>query len=130
MSEMEQLSQCQRVTEYIRDRYAAEAEHLWAKYPNYAVFRQPASRKWFALVMDIPRNRLGLEGDGDVDIMDVKCGSLMVGSLLAQDGFLPAYHMSKSSWISVLLDETVPDNQIYPLLELSYDSVAPKTKKP
>lgn len=130
MSEMEQLSQRQRVTEYIRDRYAAEAEHLWAKYPNYAVFRQPASRKWFALVMDIPRNRLGLEGDGDVDIMDVKCGSLMVGSLLAQDGFLPAYHMSKSSWISVLLDETVPDNQIYPLLELSYDSVAPKTKKP
>ena len=130
MSEMEQLSQRQRVTEYIRDRYAAEAEHLWAKYPNYAVFRHPASRKWFALVMDIPRNRLGLEGDGDVDIMDVKCGSLMVGSLLAQDGFLPAYHMSKSSWISVLLDETVPDNQIYPLLELSYDSVAPKTKKP
>ena len=130
MSEMEQLSQRQRVTEYIRDRYAAEAEYLWAKYPNYAVFRQPASRKWFALVMDIPRNRLGLEGDGDVDIMDVKCGSLMVGSLLAQDGFLPAYHMSKSSWISVLLDETVPDEQIYPLLELSYDSVAPKNKKP
>ena len=127
---MEQLSQRQRVTEYIRDRYAAEAEHLWAKYPNYAAFRHPASRKWFALVVDIPRNRLGLEGDGDVDIMDVKCGSLMVGSLLAQDGFLPAYHMSKSSWISVLLDETVPDEQIYPLLELSYDSVAPKTKKP
>lgn len=130
MSEMEQLSQRQRVTEYIRDRYAAEAEHLWAKYPNYAAFRHPASKKWFALVVDIPRNRLGLEGDGDVDIMDVKCGSLMVGSLLAQDGFLPAYHMSKSSWISVLLDETVPDEQIYPLLELSYDSVAPKTKKP
>ena len=79
--------------------------------------------------MDIPRNRLGFEGGGAVDIMDVKCGALMVGSLLAQDGFLPAYHMSKSSWISVLLDETVPDEQIYPLLELSYDSVAPKQKK-
>ena len=127
---MEQFPQRRRVTEYIRDRYAADAEYLWARYPNYAVFRHPASRKWFAIVMDIPRNRLGLEGDGDVDIMDVKCGPLMVGSLLAQDGFLPAYHMSKSSWISVQLDETVPDEQIYPLLELSYDSVAPKTKKP
>ena len=114
---------------YVQDRYGAEPEFLWKKYPGYAVFRQPASRKWFALVMDIPRSRLGLEGDGDVDIMDVKCGSLMVGSLLAQDGFLPAYHMSKSSWISVLLDETVPDNQIYSLLELSYDSVAPKHKR-
>ena len=127
---MEQFSQRQRVTEHIRDRYAAEAEYLWAKYPNYAAFRHSASKKWLALVVDIPRNRLGLEGEGSVDIMDLKCGSLMVGSLLAQDGFLPAYHMSKSSWISVLLDETVPDEQIFPLLELSYDSVAPKTKKP
>ena len=129
MSEMEQLSQRRRVTEHIRDRYAAEAEYLWAKYPNYAAFRHPASKKWCALVVDIPRNRLGLEGEGDVGIMDVKCGPLMVGSLLAQDGFFPAYHMSKSSWISILLDETVPDEQIYPLLELSYDSVAPKRKR-
>ena len=114
---------------YVQDRYGVEPEYLWAKYPNYAALRHPASRKWFALVMDIPRNRLGFEGEGAVDIMDVKCGPLMVGSLLAQDGFLPAYHMSKSSWISILLDDTVPDEQIYPLLELSYDSVAPKPKK-
>ena len=126
---MGRFSQRRRVMEHIRDRYAAEAEYLWAKYPNYAVFRQSASRKWFAIFMDVPRNRLGLEGDGDVDIMDVKCGPLMVGSLLAQNGFLPAYYMSKSSWISILLDETVPDEQIYPLLELSYDSVAPRHKR-
>lgn len=126
---MGQLSQRERVMQYAQDRYGAEPEYLWAKYPNYAVFRQPASRKWFAAIMDIPRNRLGFEGDDPVDVMDLKCGPLMVGSLLAQDGFLPAYHMSKSSWISVLLNETVPDEQIYPLLELSYDSVAPKIKK-
>lgn len=126
---MGQLSQRERIMRYAQDRYGTEPEYLWAKYPNYAVFRQPASRKWFAAIMDLPRSRLGLEGEGTVDVMDVKCGPLMVGSLLAQDGFLPAYHMSKSSWISVLLDETVPDGQIVPLLELSYDNVAPKVKK-
>lgn len=126
---MGQLTQRERIIEYAQNRYGAEPEHLWKKYPGYTVFRQPASRKWFALIMDIPRSRLGLEGDRTVDVMDVKCGSLMVGSLLTQDGFLPAYHMSKSSWISVLLDDTVPDEEIYPLLELSYDSVAPKPKK-
>ena len=108
---MAQLSQRERIMRYAQDRYNTEPEYLWAKYPNYAVFRQPASRKWFAAVMD------------------VKCGPLMVGSLLAQDGFFPAYHMSKSSWISVILDNTVPDEDIYPLLELSYDSVAPKPKR-
>lgn len=124
-----QPPQRQRVMQYIQDRYGTEPEYLWAKYPSYAVFRQPASRKWFAAVMDLPRGRLGLEGTETVNVMNVKCGPLMVGSLLAQEGFLPAYHMSKAAWISVLLDETVPDNQIYPLLELSYDNVKPKAKK-
>lgn len=79
---------------------------------------------------DIPLKRLELEGDELVDVMNVKCGPIMVGSLLTQDGFFSAYHMNKSSWISVILDDTVPDEEICPLLELSYDSVAPKPKKP
>lgn len=129
-SNMTGSAQRERMTNYIQDRYGVEPEHLWARYPNYAVFRQPASRKWFAAIMDVARKSLDLEGEGTADVMDVKCGPVMVGSLLAQDGFRPAYHMSKSSWISVLLDETVPDEQIFPLIELSYDSVAPKQKKP
>lgn len=126
---MARLSQRERIIQHIQDRYAAEPEHLWARYPNYAVFRQSASRKWFAAVMDVAKKSIDLPGDGTADVMDLKCDPVLVGSLLARDGFLPAYHMSKSSWISVLLDETVPDEQIYPLLELSYDSVAPKRKK-
>lgn len=125
---MEQHSQRQRIMEYIQNRYAVEPEYLWARYPNYAVFRQPATRKWFAAIMDVARKSLYLDGDGNADVMDLKCGPVLVGSLLAQDGFLPAYHMSKSSWISVLLNDTVSDEEIYPLLELSYDSVAPKRK--
>ena len=127
---MARLSQRERIIQHIQDRYAAEPEHLWARYPNYAVFRQPASRKWFAAVMDVAKKSLDMIGDGTADVMDVRCGPVLVGSLLAQDGFLPAYHMSKSSWISVLLDETLPDEEIYPLLELSYDSVAPKRNVP
>ncbi len=125
---MAQLSQRERIAQYIQDRYSVEPEYLWARYPNYAVFRQPASGKWFAIVADIPRNRLELEGDGLVDVIDVKCGPIMVGSLLAQEGYCPAYHMNKGTWIAVILDGTVPDENIYPLLELSYDSVAPKAK--
>ena len=126
---MTQPSQRERIVQYIQDRYAVEPEYLWTRYPNYAVFRQPASRKWFAAIMDGAQKSQDLPGDGTADIMDLKCGPVLVGSLLAQDGFRPAYHMSKSSWISVLLDETLPDEDIYPLLELSYDSVAPKRKK-
>ena len=126
---MAQLSQRDRIIRHIQYKYAAEPEHLWARYPNYAVFRQPASRKWFAAIMDVAKKSLDLTGDGTTDVMDLKCGQALVGSLLAQECYRPAYKMSKSSWISVLLDETVPDEQIFPLIELSYDSVDPKRKK-
>jgi len=96
---MTQPSQRERIAQYIQDRYAVEPEYLWTRYPNYAVFRQPASRKWFAAIMDVAQKSLDLPGDGT------------------------------ASWISVLMDETLPDEDIYPLLELSYDSVAPKRKK-
>ena len=71
----------------------------------------------------------GLSGGGCVDILNVKCDSVLIGSLLAEAGFFPAYHMNKNTWISVLLDETVPDERIFPLLAWSFDSVAPKRKR-
>jgi len=55
-------------------------------------------------------------------------GELLLFKMIRQEGFSPAYHMSKSSWTSVIPDEMFPDEQIFPLLELSYDSVVPNFK--
>lgn len=121
-------SQRGRLIEHIREYYGVEPEQLWAKYPEYAVFRHAGSKKWFAAVLRVPKDRLGLSGSDCVDILDIKCSPVMIGSLLMEKGFLPAYHMNKTTWISVLLDDTVPDETVFPLLELSYDSVAPKRK--
>ena len=46
--------------QYILETYPCEANHPWIKYPNNEVFRHPGNRKWFALVMDVPKNKLGL----------------------------------------------------------------------
>lgn len=122
-------SQRERIMEHLWNVYGTEAEHLWARYPDYAVFRHPASRKWYAAVMDVPRDKLGLTGGGRAEILNVKCSPLMIGSLLGQRGFLPAYHMNKSTWISVLLDGSIPEGQITPLLAWSYDSAAPNPRR-
>ena len=122
-------AQKDRIIAHIQDTYAAEEEHLWAQYPNYSVFRHPMSQKWYAIIMDIPQSKLGLEGEQTVDVLDVKCSPVMIGSLLPEKGFFPAYHMNKKSWISILLDGTVSDEEIALLLDMSYDSVAPKRRK-
>lgn len=118
-----------RMMERIASDYGCEAEYLWLKYPNCAVFRHPASKKWFALVMDVQAGKLGLPSSETVDVLTLKCDPLMRDSLLTQPGFFPAYHMNKSQWITVLLDGPVKDAKILPLVELSYAAVAPKTRK-
>jgi len=126
---MEQHVQRKHIIRYAQERYGVEPEYLWAENPNFAVFRHSATQKWFAVIMDVPSNRLGLPGETLVDVMNVKCGPVMAGSLLTEKGFLPAYHMNKDHWISILLDGSVPDEQIFPLLELSYDNVATRRRK-
>ena len=126
---MSNSSQRERIMRYMQDTYGTEAEYLWADSPDSAVFRHPASRKWYAIIMRVLPERLGLSGEQTLDVMNVKCSTIMIGSLLSTKGFFPAYHMNKNHWISIVLDGSISDEQIIPLLELSYDSVAPKRRK-
>lgn len=121
-------AQLERMERFIEERFGGTPEHLWARSPQDAICRHAASGKWYVLFMEVPGNRLGLAKEDSVWILNLRCDPRMTGSLLLEEGFLPAYHMNKNSWISILLDGTVPDGKIQALLELSYDSVAPKRR--
>ena len=105
---------------YIEDKYQVQAEYLWQKFPTYAVFRQQANRKWFALVMTVPAAKLGLSGQGSEELLNVKLDPELVGLLKQMPGFLPAYHMNKATWISIRLKQIAAE-QIKDLLAQSYD---------
>lgn len=109
------------ILKYVDENYNTEPEHLWAQYPSYEVLRHRRNRKWYAIIMDIPKNRIGLTEDEIVDVLDVKCEPEMIDVLVSQKGFFPAYHMNKKHWITVILDGTVADNEIYSLLDQSYE---------
>ncbi len=44
----------------MKKKYKAEPEFLWKRFPDYAVFRHQDNRKWFAIIMDVPAEKLGL----------------------------------------------------------------------
>lgn len=106
---------------YIEETYGAKGECLWAMYPTYMVFRHNSNRKWFAVIMDIPREKLGLSGGSDIQVVNVKCDTRLIGSFREEKGIFPAYHMSKAHWLTVALDGTVEENKIKFLLNMSYD---------
>lgn len=73
--------------------------------------------------MRVTRERLGLEGVGDVDVMDVKIDPDLAAVLIQAEGFLPGYHMNKRYWITVVLDGSVSVEKVLDLLDMSYDLV-------
>ena len=114
---------------YILENYNVKEDHPWMDEPNYEVFRHFGNNKWFALILDVPKNKFGLKDDGILDVLNVKCDPIVVGGLLGEPGFFPAYHMSKDKWISIALDGTADDDKIKVLLDMSYNLTKPKVRK-
>ena len=110
----------QKIEDFIRSEFGVEGDRLWVRFPDYVVFRSKRNRKWFAVVMDVEKRRLGLDGEGKTDIINLKCDPILLGSLLQSRGFLPAYHMNKEKWVSILLDGSVPEKDVTDLISFSY----------
>ncbi len=117
------------IIEIAAQNLGATAEYLWPRTPEAFVLRHPANGKWFAVVMRVSGPTLGLPTPGEVDVLNVKCSPLLTGSLLAEPGFLPAYHMNKLHWVSALLDGPLTETALSQLLEMSCQNVAPTPKK-
>ena len=119
----------EQIENYIKDTFPTEADHPWAKYPDYVVYRRQDNRKWFAIIMRIPRTSLGLGSTDMLDIINLKLDPSLIDSLRTESGFYPAYHMNKVHWISAALDDSTADDKLKTLLELSYDITAPAAQK-
>ena len=124
----------QQVLDYVKTEYGTSSEHLWASYPTYEVLRhaqQPGEKKakWYGIIMDVKRSVLGLDGEDYVDILDVKLDPETVDFLRHVNGYFPAYHMNKQSWITILLDGTVPFENIKQQIDESYAITASAKEK-
>ena len=120
----------QTVCDYIKKKYKAEPEYLWRKYPGYAVFRHRDNRKWFALTADVPGEKVGEPERDSIGVINLKVDDLFFRDMIIQEpGIMPAYHMNKLHWITVLLDGTVPEKQVFDLLDMSWLATASAKKK-
>lgn len=117
------------IEQYIFDTYSVEPDYPWMDTPESAVFRHAGNRKWFALVTTVSKSKLGLREQAPLDIVNLKCDPILIGSLRMERGFFPAYHMNKDKWITAALDGSAPDDTIKMLLEMSYQATAPKHRR-
>ena len=99
--------------------YCMGFAHAYEDYPfddvNWTVMRRRDTRRGFAWIF---------ERDGHAWV-NVKCDpddALAFRSVYAS--VLPAYHMNKTHWNSIVLDGTVPDDEVRGMIAASYDLCA------
>ena len=119
----------QELIAYIFDEYSVEPDFPFRMDDVTCVFRHIDNRKWFGIAMAIPYRTVGINKPGDVDILNVKCDPIMMGSLRGKSGFCPAYHMNKDKWITILLDGSAGHEDIKALLAISYSMTAVKLRR-
>ena len=71
--------------------------------------------------MDIPRKNLGLTGDGEINVVNLKCDTRLIGTFREEAGIFPGWHMNKAHWLTVALDGTVEDEKIEFLVDMSFE---------
>ena len=118
-------NQANRINKYINKKYKNDPEFLWDKFSGTAIYRNKNTNKWYGIIMNIDLSKLDSR-NGEVEIINVKLDPNKIKNLLKQNGFYEAYHMSKKNWISILLNDTVKDDDIFSLIDQSYNLVSKK----
>ena len=57
------------------------------------------------------------------------CVLVLYSTLYKREGFLPAWNMNQNNWVTILLDGTVPDEEILAYLDSSFADAGIKGRK-
>lgn len=117
-------NQANRITEHIYKKYNTRPDFPWDgnAYKAYGTFRHAESKKWYALIMNIKLLLLDATNTSTamVDIINVKIDSANGETLRKEQGIYSAYHMNRTYWVSLILDDTLTDERVLELLDRSY----------
>ena len=111
--------QTKRIMAQVQEKYGNQLEYLWEKSPDTAVLRHEDNQKWYAVLMRIPWDKLDKGREGLVEAVNLKHDQ--VADLLSKKGIYPAFHMNKRYWISLTLDDSLSDDDVLDLLEISWN---------
>ena len=116
--------QSRRLQEYVARIYDGRLEYLWensSKNSNLhaGVFRHQDTKKWYGIFMTIDWSKFENGKTGQIEVLNVK--NNQVSDLLKKTGIYPAFHMNKKYWLSLPLDDTLSDTELFSLLDKSFE---------
>ena len=114
-------NQANRISDLINDLYHDKPSFLWQDEPH-GVFRNKENKKWYALIMEVTKDKITM-GKELVNIINLKLPPEKILELLEKEGYYQAYHMNKKYWLTIILDDTIKDEEIISLIKISYNLI-------
>ena len=109
------------IVAYIKNKYGDKLEFLWEKSPKNAVVRRKSSKKWYAVILTVSKRKLNLDSDEIIEVINLHNIAEEMKKLIDNKKYFPAYHMNKKYWCTICLDGTVELEEIYKLIDISYE---------
>lgn len=108
------------VIHYIETTCNGELEFFWKKTPNNAIFRHKENKKWYAALLTVKADKLGIDSDELVEIIDLKNTPEEIEKIVDNELYYVGYHMNKNHWFTIVLDGRVPLETICKCIDISY----------
>ena len=75
----------EKVFAYMKKKYKTLPEYPWRGDDKDAVFRHSDNRKWFALVMEVQGDKVGLPEEEFVDVINLKMDDMIFRDMILQE---------------------------------------------
>ena len=109
-----------QVVRYIKEKYQHDLEFLWPKSPQSAIVRRADNKKWYAVILVVEKNKLGLDSKEKTEIINLRGRPEEIKNIIDGKKYFACYHMNKKYWMSICLDGSVEIDEILARIDESY----------
>ena len=108
-------SQADEVIHWVFQEFNENPDYPFSEKLTY-VLRVSKNQKWYALFMDLPLSKIGLDSDKNTIILNLR---IEENDRINYPFIFPAYHMNKKHWCSVPLDGRMDTDLLLELVQKS-----------
>ncbi len=109
-------TQKDRIVNFVINEYDNKLEYLWPDTPDCGIIRHNENKKWYFVLMNININKIVANSNKNEFI-------IVLRSNKEKDNIniFPGYHMNKKNWITIILDDSLKDEEVFELIKESYE---------
>ena len=114
-----------QIENFVYKQFGAVLEFLWED--DNAIIRRKDNKKWYAVFMKIAKNKLNANfKDQIVEVVNVKLPKENIINIVDNKFYFKAYHMNKTYWLTILLNDNQEINKVLDYIQTSYELVSNK----